>query len=340
MLPKHVVEAMGLDEFSKKPVGTGPYQFVDWVKDSQVTLKANQNWWGGKPIYDEVVFRFIPDATTRQADLMSGTIDLMQGLSPDLVTTIEARSDLEVVSVPGLRCMSIFFNPHIKPLDDVRVRQAINYAIDKKQLIDLVLGGYAIPSYEQLSEGDFGYTLEGINKYEYDPAKAKELLTQAGYPKGFTLDLQLGRRWSKDLELMEAIQSMLAEVGITLNIVPMEWGTYLSQYHSTGKMTAGFFGFSNMIGDGDLPLFYYYSSGSMGKLYTGSDDLDKLIAAEEAELDPAKREGILNEIIRMGNANADRVELFRYNDLWGQKKGLEWFPRSDTRVLLYTLDGQ
>jgi ABC-type transport system substrate-binding protein len=236
--------------------------------------------------------------------------------------------------------MSIFFNPHIKPLDDVRVRQAINYAIDKKQLIDLVLGGYAIPSYEQLSEGDFGYTLEGINKYEYDPAKAKELLTQAGYPKGFTLDLQLGRRWSKDLELMEAIQSMLAEVGITLNIVPMEWGTYLSQYHSTGKMTAGFFGFSNMIGDGDLPLFYYYSSESMGKLYTGSDDLDKLIAAEEAELDPAKREGILNEIIRMGNANADRVELFRYNDLWGQKKGLEWFPRSDTRVLLYTLDGQ
>jgi hypothetical protein len=78
----------------------------------------------------------------------------------------------------------------------------------------------------------------------------------------------------------------------------------------------------------------------MGKLYTGSDDLDKLIAAEEAELDPAKREGILNEIIRMGNANADRAELFRYNDLWGQKKGLEWFPRSDTRVLLYTLDGQ
>jgi len=339
MLPKHSVEAMGLDEFSKKPVGTGPYQFVDWVKDSHVTLKANQNWWGGKPMYDEVVFRIIPDASTRQADLMSGTIDLMMGLSPDLVPTIKAREELEVVSVPGLRCMSLIFNPHIKPLDDVLVRQAINYAIDKKQLMEFVLGGYAIPSYEQLSENDFGYTLEGINKYEYDPVKAKELLTQAGYPKGFTFDLQLGRRFSKDLELMTAIQSMLAEVGITMNIIPMEWGTFFSQYYNTGKMTSAYYGFANMIADGDLPLYNLYSSASKGKWYGGgSAEMDELIAAEQAELDPAKREGILNEIIREGNANVYQVDLFHYMDLWGQKKGLEWFPRSDTRVLLYTLD--
>jgi len=336
MLPKHVIESIGIDAFSRAPVGTGPYRFVEWVKDDHVTLTANQTWWGGTPLYDTVVFRTIPDMTTRLADLLAGTIDLIEGVSPDIASVIEEREGLEVIAVPGLRCMSLDLNSNVEPLNDVRVRQAMAYAIDRSPLIDYILGGYASPSYAQATAVDFGFTLLGVNKFEYNPQKAKELLAEAGYPDGFEIDFQLGRRFLKDLELMQAIQDQLAKVGIKLNIVPMEWGSFYTQYYSTGKMTMALYGFANMIADADLPFFNLYHSQGTGWYYN-NPQLDEVIDAQEAEVDPCIREQLLHSILREVANNVAEINLFRYQDLWGQKEGLEWFPRVDKRVLLYEL---
>jgi ABC-type transport system substrate-binding protein len=136
---------------------------------------------------------------------------------------------------------------------------------------------------------------------------------------------------------MQVIQSQLADVGIALNIITMEWGTFSSEWWGTGDMTIGLYGFANMIADGDLPLFNRFHTSAWGGVYYGNEELDELIEAQQEELDPEEREAILHEIVREVVNNAARAELFRYKDLYGVKEGLEWFPRNDQRVLLYEL---
>ncbi len=213
------------DDVGNHPAGTGPFRLVEAVRGSHITLEANPDYWRGAPALDKVTVRPVREAGTRALQLEAGQIHATGALPDEMIERLEANPDVSVnkkLSILGLR---IDFNTTREPLGDVRVRRALNYALDKEAIAEFLYGGTAVVIPGAVSPMTGGYT--EFRGYGYDPDKARALLTEAGYPDGFEMTI-----WGpgtgtipKDVALMETIQSMFAEVGVTLNIEVMEWST-------------------------------------------------------------------------------------------------------------------
>ena len=188
IVPQGYITEHGSEHFASNPVGTGPYVLEEWVKDDHITLRKNPNYWGDEPEIDVLTFRTVPDIASRVATLLAGEADIATDLQPATVQEVENREDLSVVSRPGMRSVFLLFNTKIDtPVTDRRVRQAINYAVDKDAIIANILDGFGKKLEGQvLSEEYWGYQA-ALEAYPYDPDKAKELLAEAGYPDGFDL---------------------------------------------------------------------------------------------------------------------------------------------------------
>jgi len=180
IVPKDYIAEVGAAGFGAQPIGSGPFVFAGGSLDGQVTLKRNPDYWAGAPALETLVFRMMPEPSTRVAALLSGEVQIIQAVPPDLVDRLESAPNVDVVSAPGTRAYMIELNNAKPPFDDVRVRQALNYAIDWDSILENIYQGYA----ERLSTGflpsGFGYDAD-LAPYPYDPERAKELLTEAGY---------------------------------------------------------------------------------------------------------------------------------------------------------------
>lgn len=176
---KHVTE-VGADAFAAAPIGSGPFKFVRGELDSQVVLERNPDYWNGAPALETVVFRMMPEPSTRIAALLSGEVHIIQAVSPDLVERLSGAPNVVVKTAPGTRSYQTELNNSKPPFDDVRVRQALNYAVDWDEILGTIFRGYG----DRLSTGflptGFGYDTD-LAPYPYDPEKARELLREAGY---------------------------------------------------------------------------------------------------------------------------------------------------------------
>lgn len=232
--PKKYYSEVGKDAFGQKPIGTGPYTLTDWVKDSQVTLEANPEYWGGPPNIKTVIFKNIPEGAARIAALEAGDVDLIVDVPLDAVERLESNPDLNVAKVPGLRTYNLTLSTLPKltqsPLTDPKVRQALMYAVDADTIIDKIFAGRATRLAQQpLSPVYFGYN-PNLKPLPYDPAKAKQLLAEAGYPNGFEVTFKYpAGRYVQDKEVSQAIAAQLAEVGVRTKQVVLEPGTFLDQ---------------------------------------------------------------------------------------------------------------
>ena len=227
VVPREDVERMGR-EFGQRPVGSGPFIFVSWSRDDFVLLKENPSYWEGRPYVSALEFRIIPDPATAQAEFDTGRLDFM--LLSDATYRRYAddpRWKPHVIEVSELFTRHLGFNMTMKPLDDVRVRQAINHAIDKAAMVRTILQGKAITAVGPLPPSINAWN-PNLRGYDYNPQRARELLSQAGYPNGFELELHgssspvIGR-W------LEGFQRYLAEVGIRGKIVQQDFGVMLDR---------------------------------------------------------------------------------------------------------------
>lgn len=227
IVPKEEVERLGR-EFGQRPVGSGPFIFVSWSRDDTLLLRENPNYWEGRPYISALEFRIIPDPATTQAEFDTGRLDFM--LLSDATYRRYAddpRWKPYVIEVSELFTRHLGFNVTMKPLDDVRVRQAINYAIDKATMVRTILQGKAIPAVGPLPPSINAWN-PSLRGYDYNPQRARELLAQAGYPNGFDLELHgssspvIGR-W------LEGFQRYLTEVGIRAKIVQQDFGVMLDR---------------------------------------------------------------------------------------------------------------
>jgi ABC-type transport system substrate-binding protein len=216
---------MGLG--SNAPVGTGPYTLKEYLVDDQVTVERNPNYWGDAPYYDEVVFRIVPEAATRESLLLSGQVDM--AVLPPLtdLAALEANPDAEVIMGDSARIIFIALNTTTPYLDDPRVRQALNYAVDVEAIVNAVLLGNGVPVVSPMPASFFGFC-ETEPYYEYNPEKAKELLADAGVPEDFELRaIAPTGRYAQDFQVAEAVSGFLADVGITAAPQTSDWGTYM-----------------------------------------------------------------------------------------------------------------
>ncbi|SEP73439.1 peptide/nickel transport system substrate-binding protein [Faunimonas pinastri] len=204
------------------PVGTGPFRFRDWARGDHVDLVANPDYWGAKPELQTVTFRFISDAQAQAAALKAGDIQVFPDfLAPELFGDFQKDKRFGAQVGTTSRKVVAGMNAARKPFDDVRVRQALMQAVDRKAVIEGAYSGFGTPIGSHYAPSDPGYVdLTGV--LPYDPAKAKALLAEAGYPNGFTATIKVPQ-WSETTRSAEILQAMLAQIGVTLNIVSSEF---------------------------------------------------------------------------------------------------------------------
>jgi peptide/nickel transport system substrate-binding protein len=228
MLPPAYFEEVGAEGFARAPVGTGPFSFVEWVPDDHITLAANKSYWEGsykgKPMVDTVIFRPIPEASTRVAELQAGGVHVIQDVMPDQMDDLE-EAGLVIVADEAYQLQYVFFvtDDETVPTADVKVRQALNYAVDVDAIIENLLAGLGSRIASPIGPGYLGYNPD-VKPYTYDPDKARALLADAGYAGGFQTTLDTTTAGHNDV--IDAVTGYLAEVGVTVEIQEYELGQF------------------------------------------------------------------------------------------------------------------
>ncbi|MFJ7649924.1 ABC transporter substrate-binding protein [Lysinibacillus sp. NPDC097279] len=282
------------DALIDKPVGTGPFKFVSWTRNDSITIEKNPDYRvAGFPKLDKVIFRSIPDNSARLNALNNGEVDVVDGLSPSDKGSIESNGDLQLIERPSMNVGYLGLTVTRPPFDNVKVRQAVNYAIDKQALVDAFYEGLAQPAKNPMPPVIAGYN-DDITGYAYDPEKAKALLKEAGYD-GKEIELwamPVPRPYMPDgQKIAEAIQKNLADVGIPSKIVSFEWATYLEKAQN-GEADAFLLGWTGDNGDADNFLYTLLDADNIGSnnyTFYDNQELHKLFVAAQTEVNEDKR---------------------------------------------------
>jgi peptide/nickel transport system substrate-binding protein len=304
------------DEISRHPMGSGPFRFASAEPDKEVIIERNDTYWGEKAHLKRVRFAVIPDATTRALELRKGSADIaVTSLTGDMVLALERESNLEVKHAPGTVLAYLAFNTRDPILKDVRVRQALAYAIDRAPLIHYLLRDFVRPAYSLLPPESWAYNGD-VPHYDYDPDRARQLLEQAGYPavNGVRLHLTMKTSTDENTRLMAAVlQQQLRDVGVALDIRTFEFATFFSD------VTRGAYQLHSLRwvgGNEDPDIFEYvfhsakFSPHGANRTYYANPRVDALIDQARGELDQNARKQIYAEIQRI------LAEDLPYIDLW------------------------
>ena len=220
------------EKLDLNPIGTGPFQLQQYQKDSRIRYKAFDGYWGTKPQIDTLVFSITPDASVRYAKLQKNECQVMPYPNPADIARMKQDKSINLMEMPGLNVGYLSYNVQKKPLDDVKVRQALTYAVNKDAIIKAVYQGAGVAAKNLIPPTMWGYN-DDVQDYTYDPEKAKALLKEAGLEKGFSIDLwamPVQRPYNPNARRMaEMIQADWAKVGVQAKIVTYEWGEYLKR---------------------------------------------------------------------------------------------------------------
>lgn len=333
------------DKYRENPVGTGPFKFVEWKQNDRITLVKNPDYWQkGLPKLNKVIFRVIPENTARLNALANGEIDVMDGLNNSDEATVKANDKLQVIKRPSMNVGYLGFTVTRKPFDNKLVREALNYAVDKKSIIDAFYGGQAIAAKNPMPPSIEGYD-DAIEAYPYDLDKAKQLLAQAGYPNGFSMDLwamPVARPYMPEgMKVAEVIQASFAKIGVKAKIQTVDWATYL-QKAAKGDFDAYMLGWTGDNGDADNFIYTLLDKDSIGannySQYSNIQLHDILIKAQ-TETDQAKRNDLYKQAQVIIHDDAPWVPLVHSTPLLAASKDvLNYLPHPTGSDLLSNVE--
>ncbi len=320
-------ERVGDEELNLKPMGSGPYKFVEWRKGVKVVLERNDGYWRGEPPFASVEFAAVPDAATRLADLRTGKADLVVGLNPDDALQLQGSDGVEVRSAPTERVGYLMMNTQGGPLVDKRVRRAIAHAIDRQLIIDALLGGYSQVTNQLLTPAHFGY-IEGLDWHGYDPDMAKSLLAEAGHGDGLEIEIITAPPF--DQRIIQAMQQQLADVGVSLKISMSDMATFLARRRADpeGFGDTVFGRWSCACQDADGVLFAMFHSDSVWSKYA-NPELDKWLVAGRSTLDEAERTAAYTEAHAIIREETPSIPLYQAAAIYGAKSNLKWSPTAN-----------
>ena len=327
IVPKSYYEGKTLEEVAEAPVGSGPFKFVEWVRDDHITLEANKDYWGGAPGVDKVIIRIIPEESSRINELLAGSVDVAEGISIDQADLLD--SDVShVFAVEGLRKMNFQISqtsPQVA-LQDKRVRQALNYAVDKQTIIDALLKGFTSPLLSYVNPPNNNPDLE---PYAYDPDKARALLAEAGYPDGFDLVIQARPgRYGLDKEIVLAVADNLEDVGIKTDVQMMESGLFVDLLDAKAYEGLAYIGWAALINPLVENLILTCDHIDNGSVYC-NPDFDALYDKASTTVDPAERQEYIMQLQEIAWEDAPWIFLWRLPVVYGLSNRLDWEPRND-----------
>jgi peptide/nickel transport system substrate-binding protein len=329
------LKKLGDDQLFTHPIGSGPFRFVHHKRGQEVRLEANDDYWGGKPKLHTIISRPYPDVSSRMLALESGDVDLIMHVPPQEAVRLEKNPNLTVYHPDSARVVWIYLNTQKPPFTDKRVRQALYYAIDREAIVKNIFAGKAKLLHSPGPIGTVGYT-QKYDHYAYNPDKARQLLKEAGQPNlAFTVHHTTGR-YLLSGQVLEAIQGYLKQVGVTMKVADVEWGT-LSQMGAQpvdkSPLQAVLFGWRSVNGDIDSAIQdfgsrFWRPKGNNVSFYK-NEEFDRLLDFEQSTLDGKKRLEALARMQELLMDDAPAIFLYGEPQIWAAKKtlkGLEFSP--------------
>ena len=305
------------EDFFRRPVGTGPYQVSEWVKDDHITMVANPTYWGSKPKIQTIVLRDIPDPATTMLALQKGDIDGWEYPRPDDVGTLAADHNLTVYHQPPNNLLYLAINVQKPPFDNVLVRRAVNEAIDTQAIVKNFFDPFsATVATELLPLAVWPHPSK--TAYAYNPADARRLLARAGFPHGFSTTLwymTLPRSYvAEPQRVAEAIQADLRAVGINATLQGMEWGPYLDRTER-GEHSLALFGWTGDNGDPDNFLYTLLDKdsaippGAQNVCFWKDEQFHRLMIAAQGTVDREQRAKYYLEALQIVHDQAPTVPI-------------------------------
>jgi len=347
IMPKDYYESVGCEGFREKPIGTGPFKFVEGTLDDQIVMERYDGYYGGADLLpprgtaflDRVIFKMIPESSTRMAALQAGEIHIAQGVPAQMVDTLRADPNVVVKTTAGTRPHWMEMNVHQPPFDDVRVRQAMNYAVDPQVIIDTVLGGRGVVLAGALSPYN-NFADRTLKPYGYDPDKAKALLAEAGLAPGdisFVIDTSEG-----DREEAEALAGLLQAFGVDASVRVWDWSVVKPMLLNGERMAAfGSWGDSafDPVGHFEAKWHTYVEGTAAGRGNYSTYSVprvDELIEAGETEPDPTQRHVIYDEAQQIVYSDAPAIFLYLPEEVEASSARVQnWAPSPDSRINLH-----
>ncbi|HMB85920.1 MAG TPA: ABC transporter substrate-binding protein [Methylomirabilota bacterium] len=343
ILPARLTTDEGAKELARRPIGSGAYRFVEWVKDERLVMEANRDWWGWEgrpPSVDRVLWKAIPDDFPRLVALEKGDADIVTSVPPDRIRSVAEGRNTRVVSVPSTRTVEFNINSTQPPLSDKRVRQALHYALDVPAIIRSLFAGLGRPLVGGLADTDFGYN-PALKPYPYDPARARALLAEAGSPGGIDVTLHAGMgTMVNDKQLLEVIADMWAKVGIRARVAMMEMGARQRMVNERALPPGGLLliNVQSTLLDADGSLWrILHPTGLGGRYWAGSQPghrFHEVMEQARYTLDPKKRKALYVEATQLFDDEKPWLELFQEVIVYGTSKRVTFRPRPDFRLIV------
>jgi peptide/nickel transport system substrate-binding protein len=330
--PPQAMQQQG-EDFFKNPIGTGPFRFVSWAPGEKLVVEAVPNHFNGNPKIKTVVWQPVMEEATRVTALRTGSADLITSIAPGQIPQVEGQPGISVIRTPSQSFLVLIMNAGRPPFDDQRVRQAMNYAIDKQVIIRTLLGGNGTVLPAPAGPAHEGYDPQLAPMYDYDPDKAKALLNEAGVGNGFsiTLDTPEGR-YLQDKPIAEAVGGMLGKIGVQVKVNPYEWGAFVKLLQDkTSDILLIQQGGSTT--DNLLPSSFSSKIKGLPWLGYANAEVDALIDKARTTVNTEERSRIYGEMIRLVQHDAPWVYLHYQTNISGVRDRVQGFvPRPDNEV--------
>jgi ABC-type transport system substrate-binding protein len=309
----------GADFLASNAIGTGPYMLENWQRDNAVTLTRNPDYWGDHPAIGTVIFKVVQEDSARMIEVESGTADVAVRVPPAEADRLAANPNVEIVTTPGLRTIYIFFNVTQEPFDDVRVRQAVNYAVDVQSIVENLFDGAAIVSRAPFASPIFGYSEQ--EPYARDVQRARDLLEEAGVEEGTTVTLyHPTSRYIQDALVADAVRAQVSEIGLNVQLQTLEWTQYVPhvrRVEEENDIQFAMLGWGTPTMDADYALYALFHSSEVPPGFNGAfyrnDEVDALLDAARTTVDRAERERMYAEAIEL--IWEDAPWLFLYSEV-------------------------
>ncbi len=344
-----IVSPAAIEEYGKdisiNPVGTGPFKFVSWDPGVEVILEKNEDCWRGAPEVERLIFRPITEDQTRLTELESGNVDFIVGIPPDDLQRLKDSEDLLVVEQPGMHTWYLSLNCQLAPFDNVKVRQAANYAINKGSIVDNILKGTGVLAKNLLPPLIWSYT-DDVHDYSYNPERARELLEEAGYDFDQVVDFHVpksGSGMQQPVTMATAIQSDLEAVGIKTRILQLDWGTFLDESFKTVEHNEFQMHELSWLGDnGDPDNFLYillsgeqWPEDGFNDAFYKNEEVDKLLREARTISDHDRRVELYQEAQKLIAEDSPVIVVDHETQIVAMKKKIKGFELHPTGVFRF-----